>query len=136
MDWTTIFPYALIGSIILFCVGIYAIITGKKFIRIVFGIEILFMAAIVLLLSFGYGYHDIEGVNNLIPDPFAQVFSLLIMVVSIVFLIVGTAIDRRLRQSDDSTVLDLNFNVDDVQSLVLTESDDQDIKKETSDKRG
>ena len=134
MDWSTIFPYTLIGTIVLFCIGIYAIITGKKFIRIVFGIEILFMSAILLLLSFGYGYHDIEGVNTLVPDPLAQVISLVIMVISIVFLIIGTAIDRRLRQSDDSTIVDLNFDVDDVQSLVSSESNTENKNKESTDR--
>jgi NADH:ubiquinone oxidoreductase subunit K len=135
MDWSTIFPYALIGAIILFGIGIYSIITSKKFIRIVIGIEILFMAAIILLLSFGLGFTDVEG-ENIIPDPIAQVFALLIIVVSIIFLIIGTAIDRRLRQSDDSTIIDFNFNVDEVQLLISTETNTQDTKKESSDRRG
>ncbi|HUT81295.1 MAG TPA: NADH-quinone oxidoreductase subunit K [Candidatus Bathyarchaeia archaeon] len=105
MDWSTLFPYTLIAVITLFGIGIYGLITSKHFLRVIFSIEILLMAANLLLLSFGLGN---EG-STLYPSPLAHTLSIFIVVIGLVFLIVGTSIERQLKQSGDSTILDFNF---------------------------
>jgi NADH:ubiquinone oxidoreductase subunit K len=132
MDWNTIFPYALIAAIILIGLGIYSLITSKRFLQIVFGIELMFFAAILVLLSFGRGF---DG-PVLIPDPFAHVLAIMIIVVSIIFLIIGTALDRSLRQSGDSTIIDFNFQVDEVEQLAISEMPDTESKREIAENRG
>jgi NADH:ubiquinone oxidoreductase subunit K len=118
MDWNTTLPYTLIASIALIGIGLYAIITCKKFLRVVFGLEILFLASILLLLSFGLGSDE----STLIPDPFTHVLSLILIAVSIVFLIIGISIDKRLKQSGDSTLVEFNFYNEDVQLDISSES--------------
>ncbi|MBN1328620.1 MAG: NADH-quinone oxidoreductase subunit K [Candidatus Heimdallarchaeota archaeon] len=105
MDWTTLFPYTLIAVIALFGIGIYGLITSKRFLRIVFCIEILLMAANLLLLSFGLGN---DG-TMLYPSSLAQTLAIFIVVIGLVFLIIGTSFERILKQSGDSTILDFNF---------------------------
>jgi NADH:ubiquinone oxidoreductase subunit K len=129
MDWNTTLPYTLIASIALIGIGLYAIITGKKFIRAVFGLEILFLASILLLLSFGLGSDE----STLIPDPLAHVFSLILIVVSIVFLIIGISIDKRLRQSGDSTLVEFNFFIDDVQMDISSDSNLTEVKNDMNE---
>ena len=132
MDWNTTLPYILIASIALLGIGLYAIITGKKFLRAVFGLEILFLASILLLLSFGLG----DNGTTIIPDPLAHVFSLLLIVVSIVFLIIGISIDKRLKESGDSTLIEFNFNVDDIQLHLPSELNDSEENKDLKENRG
>ncbi len=129
MDWNTSFPFILIASIILLGIGLYSMITSKKFLRIVFGLEILFFASILLLLSFGLGNND----YSIIPDPLAHVFSILLIVVSIVFLIIGISIDKRLKQSGDSTIVDFNFYIEGIQLQRNSELNDSDRKKDLID---
>lgn len=132
MDWNTTLPYILIASIALLGIGLYAVITGKKFLRAVFGLEILFLASILLLLSFGLG----DNGTTIIPDPLAHVFSLLLIVVSIVFLIIGISIDKRLKESGDSTLIEFNFNVDDIQLHLPSELNDSEENKDLKENRG
>jgi len=130
MDWTTLFPYTLIAVIVLFGIGIYGLITSKRFIRVVFSVEILLLAAILLLLSFGLGN---DG-STLYPSPFAHTLSLFIMVIGLVFLIVGTSIERQLKQNNDSTILDFNFEFEGFikkpKEELTTNSDQEESQKE------
>ena len=104
-DWSTAFPYVFIATILLICVGIYGIVSAKKFIKIIFGMEFLLFASNILLLSFNY--------NNQETDPFAQTLSIFIIIVGIAFAIVGLSIDKRLRTIKDSTEIEFDFSVED-----------------------
>ncbi len=130
MDWSTFFPYSLIGVIILLALGIYALITCKTLLRAVFGIELLLMAANLLLSSFGLG-----GETSPNPDPFAQTISILIIVVGVALLVVGTTIDRFLRKNNDSTELEFNFFADGV-SLSKDEDGSQSNNETVTSKAG
>ena len=108
IDWDSIFPYVLIASLLLFTIGIYGIITCKNFLRAVFGIELMLLTANLLLLSFGLGSD-----TPLVSDPFAQTLSLMIVAVSAVFLILGSAINKLLLEND-AEILDFNFDIEDI----------------------
>lgn len=109
LDWSTPFPYAIIAVMILFCIGIYSLITGKKMLKIVFGVTILLMSANLLLLTFGSS-------NNLaitLSDPLAQTLSLFIMIVGVVFVIIGVGLDKRMRiENEGSTIIPFDFSVE------------------------
>lgn len=109
LDWTTPFPYTLLAVIALFCIGIYSLITGRKFLKIVFGIIVLLMSANLLLLSFGAS-------NNLaitLSDPLAQTLSLFIIIIGAVFVIIGIGLDKRMRmENEGSTLLPFDFSVE------------------------
>ena len=107
-DWSTSFPYVFIATIILICVGIYGIISAKKFLKVVFGVEFLLLASNILLLSFGF----INSGGEVI-DPFAQTLSIFIIIVGLAFAIVGLSIDKRLRTLKDSTIIAFDFGVED-----------------------
>ena len=109
LDWSTPFPYALLAAMILFCIGIYSLITGKKMLKIVFGVTILLMGANLLLLSFGAS-------NNLaitLSDPLAQTLSLFIIIIGAVFAIIGIGLDKRMRiENEGSTLIPFDFSVE------------------------
>ncbi|MBD3191557.1 MAG: hypothetical protein GF308_12985 [Candidatus Heimdallarchaeota archaeon] len=89
MDWSTFFPYVIIGTIGLFSIGLYALFSAKKFIKIVFGIQMMFMAANLLLLAFKL---PAEG-GELFGDPFAQTLAILITFIGGIFSGIGIVID-------------------------------------------
>ena len=111
MDWTTIFPYTLIVAILLIAIGIYALITSKGYIRIVFGIEIILTAAILLLLSLGTG----GEVGTFTPDPMAQTLAITTMIIGAVFAVLGTSLEKRLRKVAKSSEFDFNFETDETE---------------------
>ena len=119
MDWSTFFPYTLIGFIILIAIGIYALITCKTLLRAVFGIELFLMAINLLLLSFGLG-----GESSPNPDPFAQTISIIIIVVGLALLVIGLTIDRSIRKTGESSEIEFNF-ITDGAILPQDEEDDQ-----------
>lgn len=94
MDWSTFFPYILIATITLFSIGLYALFSAKKFMKIVFGIQMMFMAATLLLLSFRL---PSEG-GKLFGDPFAQTLSIIIIFIGGIFGTVGIIIDITFRE--------------------------------------
>jgi len=116
LDWTSFFPYTLIASLVLFAIGIYGIVTCKKFLRAVFGIEILLLTANLLLLSFEE--------TSLLSDPFAQTLSLMIIAVSAVFLILGASINKLLQENNDE-ILEFNFAAEDIPSKEAEEQEEQ-----------
>ncbi|MHA1221120.1 MAG: NADH-quinone oxidoreductase subunit K, partial [Candidatus Heimdallarchaeota archaeon] len=128
----TLFPYTLIATIALLGIGIYALITSKRFLRAVFSIEILFMAANLLLLSFGRGIDE----SLLYPDKLAQTFSIFIITIGLVFLIIGTAIDKRLKQSGDSTLLEFNYYVDGIPPKPVAVDSTTDPSEAKEDEKG
>ena len=105
MDWATIFPYALIASILLIAIGIYALITSKSFIRIVFGIELILLSAIIILLSFGA-----TEVGVYTPDSMTQTFAITIMIIGAAFAVVGTSLEKQFRKTTDTPEIDFNFS--------------------------
>ncbi|MCG3252370.1 MAG: NADH-quinone oxidoreductase subunit K [Candidatus Heimdallarchaeota archaeon] len=121
LDWTSFFPYTLIASLVLFAIGIYGIVTCKKFLRAVFGIEILLLTANLLLLSFGLGSSE---ETSLLSDPFAQTLSLMIIAVSAVFLILGASINKLLQENNDE-ILEFNFAAEDIPSKKAEEQEEQ-----------
>ncbi|MHA1122384.1 MAG: NADH-quinone oxidoreductase subunit K [Candidatus Heimdallarchaeota archaeon] len=121
LDWTSFFPYTLIASLVLFAIGIYGIVTCKKFLRAVFGIEILLLTANLLLLSFGLGSSE---ETSLLSDPFAQTLSLMIIAVSAVFLILGASINKLLQENNDE-ILEFNFAAEDIPSKEAEEQEEQ-----------
>ena len=68
------------------------------------------MAVNLLLLSFGLGKFD----SMLMPDPLAQVFSLMIIVIGVVFLVIGLVIDKKLRENKILTEMEFNFSLEEV----------------------
>jgi len=126
LDWTSLFPYTLIASLVLFAIGIYGIITCKNFLRAVFGIEILLLTANLLLLSFGLGSEE----TSLISDPFAQTLSLMIIAVSAVFLILGSTLNRILQENNDE-ILEFNFEAEDIPSEKPEEQEERTKSSET-----
>ena len=108
LDWTTPFPYTILAVMILFCIGIYTLITSKKFLKVVFGIVFLLMAGNLLLLSFGASNNQ----SVTYADPLAQTLSFFIIIVSAIFVIIGVGLDKRLRKvNEGSTLLDFDFSV-------------------------
>lgn len=108
LDWTTPFPYTILAVIILFCIGIYSLITAKKFLKVVFGIIFLLMAGNLLLLSFGAANNQ----SITFADPLAQTLSFFIIIVSAIFVIIGVGLDKRLRKVNEGlTLLDFDFSV-------------------------
>ncbi|MFW9924298.1 MAG: NADH-quinone oxidoreductase subunit K [Candidatus Thorarchaeota archaeon] len=127
IDWATPFPYAIIASILLVGLAVYAIIAGKKFIRIILGVELLFMAANLLLLSFSSSHN----LGVILADSAAQTFSLIVILIGAVFAIVGIAIDKQLRKTNKTTMIDFDFTPMDLPSQVeevdnLIEEQEQD----------
>ncbi len=108
LDWTTPFPYTILAVMILFCIGIYSLITAKKFLKVVFGIVILLMAVNLLLLSFGAANNQ----SITFSDPLAQTLSFFIIIVSAIFVIIGIGLDKKLREvNEGSTLLDFDFSI-------------------------
>ncbi|MHA1586551.1 MAG: NADH-quinone oxidoreductase subunit K, partial [Candidatus Heimdallarchaeota archaeon] len=107
--------------LVLFAIGIYGIVTCKKFLRAVFGIEILLLTANLLLLSFGLGSSE---ETSLLSDPFAQTLSLMIIAVSAVFLILGASINKLLQENNDE-ILEFNFAAEDIPSKEAEEQEEQ-----------
>ncbi len=108
LDWTTPFPYIILAAMILFCIGIYTLISSKKFLKVVFGIIFLLMAGNLLLLSFGSANNQ----SVIYADPLAQTLSFFILIVGVVFVIIGVGLDKRLRKvNEGSTLLDFDFSV-------------------------
>jgi len=126
IDWSTTFPYVLIASLVLFTIGIYGIITCKTFLRAVFGIELLLLTANLLLLSFGLGSD-----TPIISDPFAQTLSLMIVAISAVFLILGSAINRLLLENN-AEILDFNFEIEDI-TLEKSKPQEQDDETKSTE---
>jgi NADH:ubiquinone oxidoreductase subunit K len=105
-DWSSHFTYTLLAAIVLFGIGIYAIISGKKFIQMVIGIELLFLAINLLFLSI-----QTDGdLSTLRADPLAQTIAIMIIIIGAAFAIIGFAINKHLRKIGKSaTVLTFNF---------------------------
>ena len=91
MDWLTIFPYTLTASILLLIIGIYGIISSKSFIRAVFSIEMLLISSNILLLSF-------QSINGI--DSFAQTISIILIIISVIFAIVGFALEKQSKKQN------------------------------------
>lgn len=119
LNWDSAFPYLLIAAIILFCIGIYALISAKKFIRIVFAIELMFFAINLLLLSFGTANEN----QIFLSDSFAQTLSIFIIIVGVCFGIVGVAIDKRMRTSAGSTEIFFDFTFESEDTIAKDQSD-------------
>ena len=111
MDWATVFPYALIASILLIAIGIYALVTSKGYIRIIFGIEMILMAAVLLLLSMGTA--GLEG--EFTPDSMAQTLAITIMIIGVAFAVIGTSLEKRLRKIAKNAEFDFNFETDETE---------------------
>lgn len=111
MDWVTVFPYALIASILLIAIGIYALVTSKGYIRIIFGIEMILMAAVLLLLSMGTA--GLEG--EFTPDSMAQTLAITIMIIGVAFAVIGTSLEKRLRKITTNAEFDFNFETDETE---------------------
>ncbi|NHJ05178.1 MAG: NADH-quinone oxidoreductase subunit K [Candidatus Heimdallarchaeota archaeon] len=105
LDWTTAFPYIVISVILLFSIGIYTLISSKKFLKIVFGLQFMLIASNVLLLSFGCANNE----KLFLSDSLAQTLSLFIMIIGLSFGIIGIAIDKRLRVTEGSTDVEFDF---------------------------
>ena len=117
MDWATAFPYSLIASIILIAIGLYALITSKGYIRIIFGIEIMLMAAVLLLLSFGLA----GEVGTFRLDPMTQTLGITILIIGAVFAVIGTTLEKRLRKVAEAPEFDFNFETEETD--VIEEED-------------
>ena len=117
MDWATAFPYSLIASILLIAIGLYALITSKGYIRIIFGIEIMLMAAVLLLLSFGLA----GEVGTFRLDPMTQTLGITILIIGTVFAVIGTALEKRLRKVAETPEFDFNFETEETD--VIEEKD-------------
>jgi len=105
LEWSTAFPFIVISVIFLFSIGIYSLISSKKFLKMVFGIQFVLIASNLLLLSFG-------STNNeklFLSDSLAQTFSLFIIIIGLSFGIFGVAIDKRLRTTEGSTDVEFDF---------------------------
>ena len=131
LDWDSAFPYLLISVIILFCIGIYALISAKKFIRLVFAVELLFFSINLLLLSFGTANEN----RFYLSDSFAQTLSIFILIIGICFGVIGVAIDKRLRTSAGSTEIFFDFtfktdsaNLEDQNDLTQEETNQEKIR--------
>ncbi|MHA1124960.1 MAG: NADH-quinone oxidoreductase subunit K [Candidatus Heimdallarchaeota archaeon] len=111
MDWTTAFSYTLIASILLIAIGIYALITSKGFIRIIIGIEMILMAAVLLLVSMGTG----GEVGTFTPDSMAQTLAVTILIIGAAFAVAGTSLEKRLRKVATNTEFDFNFETDETE---------------------
>ena len=103
LDWQSFFPYVLIGTVCLFALGLYAIISAKRFLKVIFGVALMLMSANLLLLSFG---GRAEG-GEFTADPFAQTLALVIVILGAVFIAIGVAIDKQLRKTTGSTDIPL-----------------------------
>ncbi|MHA1185852.1 MAG: NADH-quinone oxidoreductase subunit K [Candidatus Heimdallarchaeota archaeon] len=117
MDWASAFPYSLIASILLIAIGLYALITSKGYIRIIFGIEIMLMAAVLLLLSFGLA--GVVGTFRL--DPMTQTLGITILIIGAVFAVIGTTLEKRLRKVAETPEFDFNFETEETD--VIEEKD-------------
>ncbi len=117
MDWATAFPYSLIASILLIAIGLYALITSKGYIRIIFGIEIMLMAAVLLLLSFGLA----GEVGTFRLDPMTQTLGITILIIGAVFAVIGTTLEKRLRKVTEAPEFDFNFETEETD--VIEEKD-------------
>ncbi|MHA1243890.1 MAG: NADH-quinone oxidoreductase subunit K [Candidatus Heimdallarchaeota archaeon] len=117
MDWATAFPYSLIASILLIAIGLYALITSKGYIRIIFGIEIMLMAAVLLLLSFGLA----GEVGTFRLDPMTQTLGITILIIGAVFAVIGTTLEKRLRKVAETPEFDFNFETEETD--VIEEKD-------------
>ncbi|MHA1440730.1 MAG: NADH-quinone oxidoreductase subunit K [Candidatus Heimdallarchaeota archaeon] len=117
MDWASAFPYSLIASILLIAIGLYALITSKGYIRIIFGIEIMLMAAVLLLLSFGLA----GEVGTFRLDPMTQTLGITILIIGAVFAVIGTTLEKRLRKVAETPEFDFNFETEETD--VIEEKD-------------
>jgi len=108
MDWLTIVPYLLLSFILLICIGLYGLLTGKQFIQIIFGVVLVFTAVNILLLTLTFT----KTTGDATLDPLTQVFSIFIIVVSFVLFIVGLTLERRMRQTGVSTIMEFNFELE------------------------
>ncbi|MCF2143423.1 MAG: NADH-quinone oxidoreductase subunit K [Candidatus Heimdallarchaeota archaeon] len=108
MDWLSSTPYVLLTFIILLCIGLYALITGKTVLRVIFGVELLFSSANILLLALAALRMELSGLQDVLP----QVFSIFILVVNFVLFVVGLTIERRLRQAGAAVLIDFNFELE------------------------
>jgi len=119
MDWLTGTPYVLLTFIILLSIGLYALITGKTVLRLIFGVELLFSSANILLLALAALRMESSGLQDALP----QIFSIFILVVSFVLFAIGLIIERRLRQTGATVLIDFNFELEEEQEPQDEEKD-------------
>ncbi|MDL4842457.1 sodium:proton antiporter [Aquibacillus rhizosphaerae] len=106
---------AYVAVIILFCLGIYTIITKKNLIKIVFGVTIVESSLILLLMLVGYKPDGtapiLDKEYEIVVDPIPQALALTTVViggsVTAVMLVMVIKIHRRYR----------TLNIDEIRKL-------------------
>lgn len=124
LDWSTAFPFIVISVILLFSIGIYSLISGKKFLKIVFGLQFVLIASNLLLLSLGAANNE----KLFLSDSLAQTLSLFIIIIGSSFGIIGIAIDKRLRIAEGSTDVEFDF-------MFGSDLEDSDVQTSTSNEK-
>jgi NADH:ubiquinone oxidoreductase subunit K len=78
--------HLLILGVILFCVGLYALLGKRNVIKIIMGIEIMTIAVNIVFVSLG------NNINNQTFTDFAQIFPLISIAIGAAVMAVGLAL--------------------------------------------
>ena len=91
LDWSSPFPYLVLCAILMVGLGIYGLISARKFARIIFSILILIFSANLLLISFSTS----NTLGVITTDPMLHTLIIFILIIGLIFVAVGIVIDRQ-----------------------------------------
>ena len=84
--------YLLIFAVILFGVGLYALLGKRNVIKILMGIEIMTIAVNVVFIALGTEFTSVNGEPAILFTAFAQVFPIISIAVGAAVMAIGLAL--------------------------------------------